>query len=257
MVNAEFSVDEGVAHVEIQRPEALNALDSPTKRAIIDRMREFRDDDAVRVVLLSGEGKAFCAGGDLKEIPDTDYSLSAFTETWEELFDVMTGMGKPTVAKVGGYALGGGFDLLCHTDIAIAAHDAKIGQPEIGLGIVNHFAPPVLRESVGVKQTFDLLMTGRMVSGEEAERMGLVARSVPAEDLDDEVDALVDSLKTKSPRIMAKLKAGLYETLDKGPTATRDHLESVALESARVDPDYREGVDAKLQDRPPEWSERR
>ncbi len=254
MIDAAFSVEEGVGRIGIQREEALNAVDLPTKRAIVERVREYGEDDDVRAILFESEGdRAFCAGGDLGEVVEQDYALAPFAESWGELFEAMWHCGKPTVAKVDGYALGGGFDLVMHTDLAVAAEDAALGQPEVSLGIVNHFSPPLLRESVGLKKTMDLMLTGETVSGAEAAELGLVARSVPREQLDAEVASVLDSLTSKSPRVLRKLKEGIYETLDQSPTAAREHLESVALEAVRTDPDYREGVDAQREDREPEW----
>lgn len=254
MVNATFHVESGGGFVTVEREDALNAIDTPTKEAVIDRLREWRDDDAVRVVVFQSEGdRAFCAGGDVKEIPEVDYSLSHFTESWEELFETMRTLGKPTVAKVDGYAFGGGFDLVLHTDVPIAAHDATLGQPEVGLGIVNHFSPPLLLQTVGQKKTMDLMLTGEPISGREAARVGLVSRSVPREELDETVESVVDTIATKSPRIVRKLKAGIHAATEMSPAAGRDYLEDVSLESARVDPDYREGVDAQLEGREPEW----
>lgn len=254
MVNAEFRVDGPVATVAIQREEALNAIDSPTKTAIIDELDGWRDED-VRVVVIESEGEqAFCAGGDLHEVKEMDYSLKHFTDSWAELFEVMTTMPQPTIAAVDGYTLGGGFDLMLHTDIVIAADDATIGQPEVGLGIVNHFSPPMLLATVGLRKTMELMLTGETISGAEAERIGLVTRSVPADELDETVEEVAESLVSKSPRIVGKLKRGIYTSLDMSPAGARSHLESVALESARTDPDFREGVDAQLENRDPDWS---
>jgi len=255
MGNASFAVEEHVGYVTIEREEALNAIDSPTKAEIIETLKGWRAGDEVHVVVVRSEGdRAFCAGGDLKEVRELDYSLKAFTDTWEELFEVLTTMGAPTVARVDGYALGGGFDLMLHCDFVVAADDAMLGQPEVGLGIVNHFSPPMLLQTVGLRKTMELLLTGEMVSGAEAERIGLVTRSVPRDELDEAVDSLVDSLLAKSPRIVAKVKRGLYTSLDLSPSAARAYLEAVALESARVDPDYREGVAAQLEGREPDWA---
>lgn len=253
MVDVAFTVEDGIARIELQRPEALNAVEMPTKRRMIERVREYRDDDAVRVVVFQSEGDAFCAGGDLGEVVEREFALEPFTDSWEELFEAMMNLGKPTVARVDGYALGGGFDLVLHTDIPVVANDAQLGQPEVGLGIVNHFSPPMLQEMVGLTKTLDLMLTGEMIRGEEAAELGLVARSVPAEDLDDEVDAVAESLAKKSPRVLEKLKDGIYATAEMSPRAGRSYLETVALDAARNDPDYREGVEAQLEGRSPEW----
>lgn len=253
MVNAGFSIEDGVARIELKRPEALNAVDMPTKREIIDRVRGYKTSDEVRVVVFQSEGETFCAGGDIKEVREREYALEPFTESWEELFEAMMGLGKPTVGRIDGYTLGGGFDLMLHTDIPIAAEDARLGQPEVGLGIVNHFSPPMLQEKVGLTKTLDMMLTGETISGEEADRRGLVARSVPAEELEAEVDAVAESLAEKSPRVLRKLKDGIYATAEMSPRASRSYLEAVSLEAAREDPDYREGVEARLEDREPEW----
>lgn len=253
MVNAAFTVEDGIARIELQRPKALNAVDMPMKRKIIEQVRSYKGDDDVRVVVFQSEGEAFCAGGDLEEVVEQDYALEPFTESWEELFEAMMDLGKPTVSRIDGYTLGGGFDLMLHTDIPIAAADAKLGQPEVGLGIVNHFSPPMLQAKVGLTKTLDMMLTGEMISGEEAASLGLVARSVPPEQLDNEVDSVAESLAAKSPRVLRKLKDGIYATADMSPRASRSYLETIALEAARMDPDYREGVDAQREEREPEW----
>ncbi|WP_458188284.1 enoyl-CoA hydratase/isomerase family protein [Haladaptatus sp. NG-WS-4] len=254
-VNAEFGVVDGVARIEIRREEKLNAVDMATKLAITDRLRDYRDRTDVRVVLFESAGDAFCAGGDLQEVKEREYALEPFTETWDDLFTEMRTMPQPTVAKIDGHTYGGGFDLLLHADVSIAANDAQIGQPESALGIVNHFSPPELVGRVGLPTTMDLLMTGEAISGERADDIGLVARSVPAEELDETVESVLDALKAKSPRVLKKLKRGLYASTEMSPTAAKSHLEAISLEAARADPDYREGVDARLERRDPEWPE--
>ena len=254
MSHAEFTVEERVGYVTVDREDALNAIDTPTKRDVIDTLAAWRDDDAVRVVVLRSAGdRAFCAGGDITEIPEVDFSLRHFTASWAELFEVMRSMGAPIVAKVDGYTLGGGFDLMLHADLVVAADDAMLGQPEVGLGIVNHFAPPLLLRTVGLRKTMELMLTGEPVSGAEAARIGLVTQSVPREALDDAVDDLVATLLEKSPRVLGELKRGVYLSLELSPAAARDHLEAVALEAARTEPDYREGVEARLEGRDPVW----
>lgn len=256
MVNASFTVDDGTGYVTIERPEKLNVIDIPTKAEIIDRLESFRDDRDVRVVVIRSEGdRAFCAGGDLNEVVEEDYALEPFSESWEELFTLMRELGKPTIAQVDGYALGGGFDLLLHTDVVVAAEDAVLGQPEIDLGLVNHFAPPMLQRMVGFRKTVELMMLGEYVTGSEAAEMGLVTRAVPSEDLEDEVEAVAEELKTKPPRILKKLKDALYTSLEMSPSGGREYIGHVAHESVREDPDHPEGVDAQLEGREPDWSE--
>lgn len=255
MVNASFERKNHAAYVTIEREEKLNAVDSETKQAIIDTLGEYREADDVRAVVLQSQGdRAFSAGGDVQEIPEVDYSLEYFTETWEALFSTMRNLGMPTLAKVDGITLGGGFDLMLHTDFVVATDDARIGQPEVDLGIVNHFSPPKLLQQVGFRKTMEMMMTGETISGSEAAELGLVTRSVPRERIDEEVDELVETLVNKSPRVLKKLKEGIYASANMSPDAAKVHLETVSLDSARTDPDYREGVDAHLEDRDPEWT---
>ncbi|WP_266080899.1 enoyl-CoA hydratase/isomerase family protein [Haladaptatus caseinilyticus] len=254
-INAAFGVEDDVARIEIRREAKLNAVDMETKRAITDRLGEYRDRDDVQVVLFESAGNdAFCAGGDLQEVKEREYALEPFTETWEDLFTEMRTMPQPTVAKIDGHTYGGGFDLLLHTDIPIAADDAQIGQPESTLGVVNHFSPPELVHRVGLPTTMDLLMTGEAISGERADEIGLVARSVPADALDATVESALDALTAKSPRVLKKLKRSVYASAEMSPTAAKSHVEAISLEAARTDPDYREGVDAQLERRDPDWS---
>lgn len=255
MVNASFTQKNHAAYITIEREEKLNAVDTETKVEITERIESYRDNDDIRAIVIQSEGdRAFSAGGDVAEIPEVEYSLEYFTETWQDLFSTMRSVGMPTIAKIDGITLGGGFDLMLHSDFAVAADDAQIGQPEVDLGIVNHFSPPELLQQVGFRKTMELLMTGETISGTEAAEIGLVTQSVPGEQLDAEVDSLVETLVNKSPRIIAKIKDGLYTSTDLSPTAAKAHMEQLSLASARNDPDYREGVDAQIEDRDPEWT---
>ena len=254
MVNADFTVRDAVATVTIDREEALNAVDTETKLAITERLESYREDDDVRAIVFESAGdRAFVAGGDLEEVPEVDFDLSYHTETWEALFDTMTRLGKPTVAKVDGWALGGGFDLLLYTDIVIAADDAMIGQPEVGLGILNHFSSAMLPSLVGLRKTMELMLTGDPVTGTEAAEMGLVTRSVPREELDETVDRIVESILENPSPIVGAVKEAIYSSIDLGPSAARQHVGTHSLSSARSEPYYEEGVRAQLEDREPDW----
>lgn len=254
MVNATFTVEERVGYITIEREEALNSIDMDTKIAIIDTLEDYRDRDEVRVIVFQSAGdRAFSAGGDLQEVVDKDYALEPFTESWEELFTTMLRLGKPTLAKVDGYTFGGGFDLILHTDIVVASEDAIFGQPEANLGIINHFSPALLPRVVGLRKTLELLLTGEPISATEAERIGLINHAVPTDELDDVVNELVQNLVAKHPEVLKRLKEAVYTSLEMNPTAARDHIEEIALETARTEPWMREGVDAQLEGRDPEW----
>lgn len=254
MANASFDVEAGVGRIRIERDESLNSIDLDTKEEMIERLARYDADEDVRVVLFESEGdRAFSAGGDLKEVERLDFALEPFTESWDRLFGTMLDMGTPTVAKVDGYTFGGGFDLVLHTDIVVASEDAVIGQPEVDLGIVNHFSPALLPDTVGLKKTLDLLLTGEPITGREAAECGLVSRAVPREELDREVESILDTLRSHSPEILARIKEVVYEGIEMSPSAARRHAESVAHEASRGHW-MREGVISRLEDRDPEWS---
>lgn len=254
MVNAAFEIAEGVGRITIEREEALNSIDLETKEAIIDRLAAYRENDEVRAVLFESEGdRAFSAGGDLKEVEERDFALEPFTESWERLFDAMTRLPKPTVAKVDGYTFGGGFDLILHTDIVVASEDAHIGQPEVNLGIVNHFSPALLPRSVGMKRALDMLLTGDPITGAEAAEAGLVSRAVDAQELDDEVEAVLDSLRSHSPAVLGQIKSAVYEGMEMSPRAAQANADAVAHDP-ELQPLMREGVESQLEDRPPSWA---
>lgn len=254
MESLDQTVTDSVGHIIIQRADVANSLNTPTKTAIIETLREWENGEDVRVVVIQGEGdEAFCSGGDITEIPEHDFSLEYFIDSWEELFTQMRTMSQPIIAKVNGHAVGGGFDLVLYSDIAIAADDAHLAQPEIGLGIVNHFSPPVLLDTVGLKKTMGIMLTGESISGAEAAELGLVTKSVPESELNHATDDVVDSLLAKSPRVLERLKEGIYTSSEMSPTTSRSYLRRVALTSKSEDGDYREGIEAQLEGREPEW----
>lgn len=254
MTHAEFAVEEHVGTITIDRPEALNAIDLDTKAEMVATLEEWRDDDDVRAVCFESAGDAFSVGGDLKEVEELDFALQPFTKSWRELFETMVTLGKPTVAKVDGYTMGGGFDLVLHTDLVIAGENARFAQPELKLGILNHFSPALLPGTVGIKKTLELMMTGDPITATEAAECGLITKAVPAAELDGVVDSYLESLVAKPPGVMAELKDAIYTSADMAPTAARDHVESRALRQAREEGWMREGVEAQLEDRDPEWA---
>lgn len=252
--HAEYAVEDYVGTVTIDRPEALNAIDLDTKAEIVATLEDWREDDDVRAVLFESAGDAFSVGGDLKEVEELDFALQPFTKSWRELFETMVTLGKPTVAKVDGFTMGGGFDLVLHTDLVVAGESAQFAQPELNLGILNHFSPALLPETVGLKKTLELLLTGDPISAEEAADCGLITTAVPSEDLDATVDSYLESLVAKPPAVVSELKDAIYTSADMSPTAARDHIEARALKQAREDGWMREGVEAQLEDRDPEWA---
>jgi enoyl-CoA hydratase len=197
----------------LNRPAKLNAISAELREALSAAIETAVADDAVRVIALAGAGRAFCAGYDLAEAtPDSAWG-------WREVLarDVEATMAiwrcpKPVIAQVHGYALAGGLELAMACDLIVAAEDAQLGEPEIRFGS----APVTLLMPylIGQKATRELLMTGDLIDGREAHRIGLVNRVVPADRLAAEIDALADRLARVPPDVMAPTKLMLNRAME-------------------------------------------
>lgn len=260
-----YSVSGGVARVTINRPTRRNALTWETVGELRGAVADARHDPAVRVLVLTGEGdEAFCAGADLAAMAPTAppgdghqrepsfLSLHHARGDVAGLFTDLWSMGKPTVARVRGYALAGGFGLALACDFVIAADDAQFGAPEINVGLWPFMVTVPLVRSMPPKKALELMLTGRRVGAEEAERIGFVNRVVPAEDLDAAVDELVATLAAKSPAVVKLGRDSFYAVWDQAAEQALAYLHPM-LTVATLTDDAREGMAAFGQKRPPEW----
>ncbi len=197
----------------LNRPDKLNAISRELREALVDAVAAAVDDDAVRVIVIAGAGRAFCSGYDLSEgqPPDAWGWRDVLAEDVEATLAIWR-CPKPVIAQVHGYALAGGLELAMACDLTVAAEDARLGEPEIRFGS----APVTLLMPflIGQKKTRELLMTGDLVDAVEAVRIGLVNRSVPADRLADEVDALADRLARVPPDVMAPTKLMLNRAME-------------------------------------------
>lgn len=172
-----------VAIITLNRPDALNALSSELLGELRETMAQYGADEKIGAIVLTGSEKAFAAGADIKEMQSKDY-IGAYMEDFFEGWSAVSSARKPVIAAVAGYALGGGCELAMMCDFIIAADTAKFGQPEITLGVIPGMGGSQrLTRAVGKAKAMDLCLTGRMMDAEEAERSGLVARVVPADEL--------------------------------------------------------------------------
>ena len=197
----------------LNRPDKLNAISGELRDALRSAVEEAAADPAIRVIVIAGSGRAFCSGYDLSEATPSD------SWRWREVLaeDVDATLTiwrcpKPVIAQVHGYALAGGLELAMACDLVIAAEDAQLGEPEIRFGS----APVTLLMPflVGQKKTRELLLTGDLVDGAEAARMGLINRAVPAAGLESEVDALADKLARVPEDVMAPTKLMLNRQME-------------------------------------------
>ncbi len=242
-----------IALVTINRPQVLNALDARTLDELGGAMEALRADASVRVVIVTGAGeKAFVAGADISELA----ALSAAKAQehallGQRIFDTIEHLGKPVIAAINGFALGGGCELAMACTLRIAADTARLGQPEVNLGIPPGFAGTQrLARLVGKGGALEMLLTGRHVTADEAQRLGLVNRVVPAAELMTAVRALATDLAAKAP-IATRY---IIEAVQRGsevPFEQAAFLEASLFGLAFSTADMREGTRAFLDKRKP------
>jgi enoyl-CoA hydratase len=247
---------EGVLLVRLNRPEALNALNSTLMGELAVVVREAERDDGVRCLVLTGSEKAFAAGADIKEMAGQSYADMFKSDFFAGEAEAVARCRKPVIAAVSGYALGGGCELAMMCDFIIASETAKFGQPEINLGVVPGIGGTQrMTRLIGRAKAMDLMLTARMMDAAEAERSGLVARVVPADRLMAEALEAARKIASQSPlaAMMNKelVKAAEETTLDAGVKLERRLFHSLfAFE------DQKEGMAAFVEKRKPQFKGR-
>ncbi|HYZ26261.1 MAG TPA: enoyl-CoA hydratase [Geminicoccaceae bacterium] len=244
-----------VALITLNRPTALNALNTQVITELNRALAGFEADPEIAVMVLTGSERAFAAGADVKEMDALDF-MAAYQSDFIGSWQAVARYRKPIIAAVAGYALGGGCELAMMCDIIIAADTAKFGQPEINLGTIpGAGGTQRLTRAVGKSKAMEMVLTGRMMDAEEAERANLVARVVPAANLIDEALKLAETIAEKSQPIAAMAKEAVnvaYETtLSEGI-----RFERRAFYSTFAAEDRREGMQAFVEKRTPNFSNR-
>lgn len=254
-----YAVEDGVARVTINRPERRNALSLEAVNDLIVALETARDDPVARVIVLTGAGKSFCAGGDLLQMGGDAGGGGASGVPWRggfvELNLAFTKVGKPTVAMVNGHAMGGGLGLVLACDLAVAAAGAQFGFPEVNVGLFPMVVMANLCRTAPRKRALELVLTGRKFPAEEALALGIVNRVAPPERLAEETAALVSELGRKSP---ATLRLGLEAFYGQQDLAIEDALKYLneMLTRCMSTEDFQEGVLAFVQKRDPVWKGR-
>jgi len=243
--------DGAIATIAISRPKVLNALNSQTidelRRAVLDLQR----DAAIRVVILTGAGeKSFVAGADINELAlQTPTGGREHALKGQHVFDLIENLGKPVIAAVNGYALGGGCELAMACTLRIAADTAKLGQPEISLGLMPGYAGTQrLPRLVGKGRAMEMMLTGAPVGAEEALRIGLVNRVVPAADLMMETKKLAAQLAASAPIAMRYIINAVNKGMEM-PFAEACQYEATLFGLVSSTDDMREGTKAFLEKR--------
>lgn len=246
----------GVVLITLNRPGKRNALNGAMIRELLHALRAAEEDAGCGVVLLAGAGEAFCAGMDLQHLEalgtKTPDEHRADTEQIAGLLRTFYDLPKPTIAAVNGAAVAGGMGLATVCDFTLAVPEAKFGYTEVRIGFIPAVVSVFLREQVGDKRARDLLLTGRLMGAEEAERMGLVTRVVPAADLMQEARGLAAKLLENSPEAMRATKRLLGEHA-RARLDAEIEAAIAANVTARTTGDFREGVRAFLEKRKPVW----
>jgi enoyl-CoA hydratase len=241
-----------VGLIRLNRPQALNALNSALIRELSQAVDAFEADSDIRCMLITGSEKAFAAGADIKEMVDKTFNeafLGNFMASWHRVAEAR----KPTVAAVAGFALGGGCELAMQCDIIIAADNAKFGQPEIKLGVIPGIGGTQrFTRAVGKAKAMEIMLTGRMMDAAEAERSGLVARIVPAASLMEEAIKVAETIASMSlPSVLAAKEAvnAAFET----SLAEGVRFERSIFHSLFATADQKEGMAAFIAKRPPKF----
>jgi enoyl-CoA hydratase/carnithine racemase len=248
--------EDGVGVITLNRPKALNALNSELLAELCDALEKWDAEDSVRCIVLTGSERAFAAGADIKEMQPRSYMEVFKANIFANVADRIANIRKPIIAAVAGYALGGGCELAMLCDFIIAADNAKFGQPEIALGVMPGIGGTQrLTRFVGKSKAMEMCLTGRNMDAAEAERSGLVSRVVPAAELIDEAMKAAQVIAEKSLPIVMMTKEAInraYETT----LAEGLRFERRVFHSTFATEDQKEGMAAFNQKRKPQFKDR-
>ena len=246
----------GVLLIRLNRPAVLNALNAQVMRDLAAALTAADGDGAVRAIILTGSDKAFAAGADIAEMAGQSFAEAFMTDSFGPEAETIARLRKPLIAAVAGYALGGGCELAMMCDFILAADTARFGQPEVGLGIVAGMGGTQrLTRAVGKAKAMEMNLTGRLMGAEEAERAGLVARVVPADQLLAEAIKSAQAIAAKSALTVRAVKESVNRAAE---TTLREGLlfERRLFHALFSTEDQKEGMLAFVAKRPAEFKDR-
>jgi enoyl-CoA hydratase len=247
--------EDGIAVVTINRPEAMNALNTLFFQEMDRMVEKLSGDPKVKVMVITGSGKAFVAGADIAEMfSKNPEEGSAFSRTGQNTFRSLEKMEIPVIAAINGFALGGGLELAMGCDFRIASSKAKFGQPEVNLGLIPGYAATQrLSRLVGLGDALYLLMSAEMIGAEDALRIGLVQKVFEPEQLMEEVMKIARTIASKGPQAVRKVKAvtrqGFLMDFDKGSELEAEQFGTLFGKGSQGE----EGMKAFLEKRKPNW----
>ncbi len=253
-MSVDYQVDGTRATITINDPERRNPMSVEVMSGLVEATKSGLSDPNVRVMVYTGAGdRAFSAGGDLSgSFADDPIGLHRSRGELADLFRLMLRGGKPTVARVNGHALAGGFGLAVACDVTICVDDAKLGTTEVKVGLWPMMISAILARAMPRKAALELMLTGRIIDPEEAMRLGAVSRVVSRDELDQTVDEVVDALAAVSPATLMIGKDSYVSMADVSLDTALDRLQGGLTELILTE-DATEGVTAFIEKRPPEW----
>lgn len=251
--NIIFERLEGVARITLNHPP-LNVLNIPTMKEITTALEGLRGDRQTKVLVIAAEGKAFCAGVDVKD--HTADKVDEMVEVFHRIFRLMWSLDIPTVAAVNGAALGGGCELATFCDMVIASEKATFGQPEIQVGVYPPVAVVTFPRLMPHMKAMELLLTGEVIDAGEAERLGIVNRVVAKDSFEEELSSFVGKLTVLSGAVLRLTKRAALQGLGLGFEEALDGSEELYLKRLMKTEDATEGLRAFMEKRKPIWKDR-
>jgi len=247
--------EENIGVITLNRPDALNALNMELLTELDNLLEEIRKDEKIRVVVITGAGRAFSAGADIKEAEKLkeDADIRKFVQAGQRLMDKIENFDKPVIAALNGYTLGGGLELALVCDVRIASETARIGDTEVALGLISAWGGVLrLPKVVGRGKATELILTGGMIDAKEAERIGLVNKTVPADELTSTVMWTAGTIATKAPIAVRESKKIVTRAMETTLEEGNKMMEESEMLCAKSE-DVREGLRAVLEKRAPQF----
>lgn len=244
------SLSTGILHISLNRPQQLNALSHDVLKNLSSILVKAKNDSAIRAILLTGEGKGFCAGADIKQLAPLDNEQGmAFARFGQGVFHQLETLGKPSIAAIHGFAFGGGCELAMAATMRIAANNALFGQPEIKLGVIPGFGGTQrLPRLIGKGRALEICLTGRRFTAEEALRWGFLNETTTAEDLLARANFLLNELIKLSPTALKSIMTVVHQGYDLQLDEAIE-LEAMEFGYCCSTADKKEGVNAFLEKR--------
>ncbi len=250
----QYRQEAGVIYVTLNRPQVNNAMNIALLEEIAAVLELSNMNSDVKILVFRGNEQAFSSGLDLTD--HTDDKVYQLLEAFNIIFQRLANLAAISVSVVKAMALGGGCELAACCDFSFAADDAKLGQPEIKAGIFPPVAAVLYPRLIGLHRTFEMLLTGRIYSASEAERIGLITRAVPAAQLDGEVDRWIEFLKSFSSPALRFTRQAISGSLNLPFDEALQHSQAIYLNELMATEDAKEGLQALMERRKPVWKNR-